>query len=57
MQTSIVYGINLTFPRVNLKKKAKENLMLKSKIPKLSLRRKLLQYASLLIKAYRETSA
>lgn len=55
MQTSTVHGINLTFPRGNLKKKkkkAKENLTLKSKIPRL-FQKKLLQYASLLIKAYK----
>lgn len=55
MQTSTVYGINLTFPRGNLKNqiKAKENLTLKSKIPRLFFLKKLLQYASLLIKAYK----
>jgi hypothetical protein len=31
MQTSIVYGINLTFPRVNLKKKQKKILCWKAK--------------------------
>lgn len=54
MQTSTVHGINLIFPRGNLKKKkSKENLTLKSKIPRIYFRKKLLQYASLLIKAYK----
>lgn len=57
MQTSTVYGINLTFQRqLKEKKKQKKNLTLKSKFPRFVLLEKVTAIRFYLLKHTRETS-